>query len=1044
MRRALYTDGHEVLYDDLQETIESIRDEVVGRFGDASLDGVVSGLNVTSPIRSQVSVSTGSALIGGERAVLSTAATAEFNPTDVGFHVVLRFVTDDPVGRLTHPVTGQLKVGRTADSFEVAVVQTAEDTDVVLATITAIDDTTGIATLGTSNRKTIGVDIGLNRLDLSHLAVAGSVAVHVNDKRTGDVTSVNPHGNRPEDFGFRPDSTMPEHRKRSHAHQLVTSDPTSRSGLISFSGTTLNATQIVSGEEFVVEDTRVTTISPTSLSPSWNTAGGVLAILLGTNGTLSTVQILLYSGARTVTGVQPLYIDPESSLVGSRSLAYTVVGSRKFLSLDGGPLVEIEEPTAISNGDGFYTLYAGSVACAITFWIDYSALPVGNQTDTLTGFGSTYQTNYVTLGHVYFPPGGAGPLGYGDDGTGGLFYDTRPFGSIRLSHLDSELRTLVKRVTSEVRRDGWAFGGEQDTSPGGFIWQVKAGVVYIDGTRYLVKSLNVTCGAANTDYWIYVDSTGALVASTTDPALGTSRYARCHYVRTGAVSGFVYVRDERNVLRDLDRTMRLGCDDLTDKTTQQNPRLMIDNGPYGAARGLYRGRTLAIEGPGTLGYDTVRIYLDHWSFSPFLTNANPADKVAGLTIAINAKWKAENFTDQTALGSAVWEPDDATRDAVIYGFDGLGWYQQIKRREELQGVNPAWKDVSFFVLNPSWTNTPFQLDMENSALAVRTTEFFRRDGTLDIRERFDLDQSAINLVCPQNLVRAWGYLEVWSVAVAGTTTFKTYGRIHAGMNVGDAIYIGDGTNNLWKVPLLTRMLRYFVGEYEELIPDGIVVSSNQYDSFTLSNSDLSSPKVRLVDDGKTTAVIVKGPIVTSNSAEGSFTLGFMVVGTAADEAIPPADAIVDRDGHVQSAAVMRPDSGFATTRAEIHPFTVGAKRATDSASFGPVVPPSTQLPGPGGGLGIGDQNIEGPGEVLGLPDPGTSASVTGVPGGSGPRIVRTINGDSVVLGMDDNSMDPGASGRGPLQDPGGPGETGVGGRGTGPRPPRGRGGRSGG
>jgi hypothetical protein len=279
----------------------------------------------------------------------------------------------------------------------------------------------------------------------------------------------------------------------------------------------------------------------------------------------------------------------------------------------------------------------------------------------------------------------------------------------------------------------------------------------------------------------------------------------------------------------------------------------------------------------------------------------------------------------------------------------------------------------------TWSNTPFQLDAENVALSIHTTEFQDPNGNIDMRERVPVGQPISNSVTPQNMIRAWGLLNVETVSISATET-QVKGAILCGMNVaGQPIYIGNGHDNLWKIPLLTRLLR-FRNEKYTFVPDAVVVGTKFTEG--TPTDEAYEPKVRLDDDGKVTFVTIRGPSIPASGSiapiERPFAYSFVVIGSAVDEALPAADALLGDGFHTATASPSRPDSGYA------HEFV-------------PVRPP--------------------PRPVTTTPDIVTPAPAA--PTGPGSSLAPGLRGAADSTDLDDNSADPYPPGWRPPGSPGG-------------------------
>lgn len=929
MRRSLYNEDFELTLDDLQETIDSKTDEVVRRVADIAFSpGVISGLVVASAGEFSLSVSAGTAYdVHGERIVIGSETVA-FGASDAGKSVVARFLSSDDT-LSAHPVTGTLNPDRTIDSYELAVVAQPTADDVILATLDSIDETTNIATLGTATRQTWGGRFGLGAFDEATLLQSDTIYSHINALGTGaSVTTANPHRQSPKDVGFSPDTTQAVHQAVDHGPHLQTADPNSLSGLLSVSGDDIDTTPIVSGEAFIVNGTRVTTVTNPSLTVDFTPLKpGLFAVLMDDSGTIYTKSLLLYvNAARVVTGVTPVDVDPDYLITSPvKTLDYVVAGSVKTLSWGGGPAVTIQNAGDGFNGDRFYFLRDGDEAGGILVWVDYSALNVASQSEDITLEDVPETNGSVVLGNIPHMINDASPMGYGDDGTYGRVYDTRDFGNLSFLHLADELKDKIRRVHYDLRGDGWSEGGEEGASPGGFDFIVEAGVVYVGGKRFQLPTSTVALPAPNTTYFIYVNDTGTLTYSAVDPALtnvnSPIRYARAYTVTTGAVSGFVFTRNDRRSLPQTDDWVRLGVESLYSAIAQQIPRLKIDQGQFGTDRNKHRGRTLLLESDGPGGFHKLRVYLTNWSFNPFLNPLNGISKVSGIEIAVNAIWQPDYLGFDTLN---LWSVDNTANDAVLYGFDGFGCYFSVKRKEDFTGLVPLWSDTG--IEGVSWTSFPLQIDHQTSMAFMRTTPKLV-NGLVTGLENEAPVIAYTNTQHPKNLIKAWGFFDVYHKVDADENLIAVP-RVIAGMNVGDPEYIGDKTNNLWRIPLGTRILR-LVDDRLGVIPDGAVVAIDQQEP---SPSPVTRFRIYLFDDGKKTYVIVQGPInpapTVGQTAEGSFSINFMVVGAQTFEV--PSNIQI---GNVDFSGV------FGQT-------APGFGNVLQGLSFGPFVPMSGSLDDP--------------------------------------------------------------------------------------------------
>lgn len=1035
MKGPVFFDGQDVRLDDLSEMIDSLVSETKLRFGQMALGGIVSDMTLTPNGTNNVTVSAGTVLNSDGELVSTDSTDLPVHSTNIGYAVVMRFVEGAMTESILHPVTAEPIRSETADSYEFDIVLVPETSDVVVGTIVSVDDD-GVVTVSTSGRTEFGLKIGLGRVDLDSLDTTGTVAEHLAALGHGGLVSdANPHRQDLSDIGFRLDNTMPEHLRRSHRSHLRTGNPISRAGLLQIDGSTIDTIAAGEGEEFVVDGTAFN-ISQDPITPALAGTAGVFEVLLDSNGVLQTKQLMTYNAGRVVTGVMPVDLDQSAAFPGTpaTTLDFRIVDTVKQLSWNGGPYVTLRAPTDLSNGDAFYTLLGGAADGVLTVWVDYSALPgAGPLSDALLLVAYPDDATRMRLGHVFYLAAGA-ILGHGNEGVGGNVLDVRSVGSVALAHLDDDFKQLLRNVMTEMRRDGFAEGG--DLSSSGFDLTVAPSIIYVNGVRIVKATQTLTITANNPGIHIYFDRDGNIQGTDTDPVSWYGiPYCSIVYLQTNGI-GVSFLRDNRIVLPDVDRALKLGTDSLYSADAQQTPRLKMDQGAYGSSRGAYRGRTLLIEAPGPDGFDTVRLYANHWSYRVFGRGDQPIERTAGFDITINAKWLA----DDEALPpnqQSCWQADNAGRDAAVWGCDASGWYQQVKRHEDLVGSDGTWLDNLMFSISvlggaaprTDWSNSPFQFDSINSAITFHTTEFQNAKGEVDIRERIDLGPAGVtrstNAIVPQNLIRAWGRFAVFNTSVSDTEV-AIQGRIYCGVNVADPIYVGDGTNNLWHIPLLTRLLRVSDAKYGN-IPDAAVLSlPMQVEGFDPPTSDIRQNRVRIEDDGRSTYIVVKGPVTAATGIraqlEQSFTLNFFVVGAAADEAFPPPDALIDKNGasHVVKARTIVTGFGF------------------DNTPLKPPLPPE-----PSGGFQLPDQSGGGAsltGFGQGTFDP-SAGSVTltgfGNPNAAGPVVpppskppIFPAGWNGPAVGTDDNSLDPDQSGRGPLQPGGGRGpSTGRGHRG---------------
>lgn len=1042
MKGPVFFDGQDVLQDDLVELIDSLATETKLRFGQTVLGGIVVNMTLSPAGPNLVTVAAGTVMQVSGELIETEAVDLQVDQTDIGLPVVLHFLEDLKTVPVLHPVTGEPILSETQDSYEFSIGFVQDPDDIVVGTIVTVG-LDGIVTVSTAGRQEFGLKVGAGRLDTDKLDPTGEVALHLAALGTGTLlTDVNPHRQALEDIGFRPDNTIPNHLKRSHRSHLRTDNPLSRAGFVAISGLTLTSVPAVSEEEeFVVDgvafDAPQDPITPLLQGDGNVGYGGVLAVMLNSNGVLETKSILYYLFPRTITGVMPVDLDQTADFPSNPTtqMSFQVSAGVKQIRWMQGPWVSLSEPTDLLNGDAFYTLLGGIEAGVLTVWVDYSTLPAVPLTDTLRLEHYPDDNNDVRmrLGHLFYDRTGVSPiLGYGNEGTGGQILDTRSIGSIALQHLDNDFKDLLRSVMSELRRDGFVQGGE--ISVAGLSYAMESAVVYVDGNRLILPASGILVFPVSVSRYLYIDQDGVLQVSTTDPADLGQPFAAVAYM-TSDGGNIVYLRDDRTVLQDVDRMMKLGSDALSSADDQQLPRLRIDQGAYGSCRGFYRGRTLLIEAPGPSGFDKVRIYATHWSYFKGGQPTLPIERMVGIDVTFNARW----LPDDEALPpdqQACWRVDDASRDAAVWGYDSSGWYQQLKRHEDLAGQDGTWLDNSV-VFNSGeggsaarrdWSNSPFQFDLDSVSISFHTTEFQNSQGLLDIKERIPIGTACSNAVVPQNLIRAWGLLEVSGTAI-NETEVEVKGAIRVGLNIGDPIYLDDGSNsNTWKIALRTRLLRINDPKYG-LVPDGAVVSCDQ-SSGGQDGDDFLRPRVRLEDDGKTTYVIVRGPLIpaddTSPQRERSFSLNFIVVGTAADEALPPPEAIVGDGTHTITQPVTMGDWSRPNVpiKRPVVPFTV----MTGVTDLGAALGSSGPFFGPGGVTGV-----PGGGVPISV-DPGGGFQISvdpGVPPVSRPPMPpgsRDMQHNSYTT--DDNSNDPYLGGRGPRLPGGGRGpNTGRGGRG---------------
>lgn len=915
MDQSLYFDGQHVLVDDVKNTIETKRQALADRISELAFEvGVVSGLVVTSPSAYTLSVTSGAAYdSNGERITVGSTQTVKFSQNNLNWFLVAAFVEgDETLG--THAFIGNLEPLRTSDSFSLTLVQFPGADDVVLTKIVSIDTGTNVATFDTTQRMSYGLRLGFNRLASAAFTSSTPIIQHVMNVGGGTVSATNPHGQTPEDVGFRADNTQTLHQRYSHGDYLQALSEASISGQVSFNNLAATVTQVQTGEAFICDGLRIETI-PTSYTVVQGANPSTIALYVNSAGAVVQRTLAAYTTAsRNITGVQPVDVDPDT-IAGTYTLTYTVTGGRKYLNLTNGPLIELEAPHDAFQGDRFYHLPTSG---GLTVWVDYSALPGGSITDSIAISVPTEWTGHAPLVQIFNRNNGSTLLGYGDEGTFGRVLDQREFGSIGYRHLDGDLKLLLQRMHGELQPNGWAEGGEYSL-PGGMAFKIGAGVVYVDGMRFVKPDTTFTMTPSTTTFLV-VDEAGDFDDPGVDPASSGFygvKYARGYRVTTNG-GAIIHIVDERVKLTKDDVAINLGVQSMYNAIVQQVPRVIANQGFYGGQTSLVRNRTLLAESKGPSGYPAVRLYMTHWMYTPYGRAANGLKRTVGFEITTNAKW----MTDTSGTQGNAWVADTNGSDATLFGYDKDGLYFRNKNREDITSGSASWSDLGMDRSNDdtnptagntllggfagllltkltqpvpplklvpmrrladrsTWSNSPLKMDLSAGRWFFRTSPV---QGALSLEglENASSDSDYVNAFAPKNLTKAWGLFEVTQQVVSSQVI--THSRIVAGMNVWEPAPLGDGINK-WKISLMTRLTRVKDPRFQFMV-SGVVLSFPK--SVPIFAANPLYPTCTLMDDGNSTYVMVQGPlyVIAGVTYEQPFSVHFAVLGEQTDEPLP--------------------------------------------------------------------------------------------------------------------------------------------------------------
>lgn len=527
MQQSLFFDGQNVLVEDVSFIETSVTNEVTRRIVDISSSVGIIGtpgdgtLEVTSNGPFSLLIAPGSAYdSNGEYIKITNPVTQSFGGSDTGKFVVVRYLSVDNTP-VAHPITGALTNTRRTDSFTTTVLSFPATTDVILAKITAISGG-NIATLSDTQRQYWSARLGPGSVTDADLDPNGAVITHINTFGTGTVTSHNPHGLAPIDIGFTPDATPTTHQLLDHSNGFE-AGTNINCALVTVNAVpapdSLNIQQTGINDSFIIAGVRLNgsgKLTATSITFADGTVNPALyEIVLNSNGTPSKSTRATYNAAKNITGVQITDVSTNHAS-GSRVLSFTA--STKTLTWDNGQAVTLDPVNGSFNGDAFYTLKRSTTETQnITIWVDFSSLPVTDQTDAITIVNSVVSSSLMLLSSVPWSGSATGFLGFGDQGASGSAIDRRTFGNLNMVNIDTQTqqneffrRSRENSGNGFVNTPGFVFSGAVLT------FNIPPSTFYLEGQRFDLTSavLTLTNNATN---FVFINKSGVWATSTTHP-----------------------------------------------------------------------------------------------------------------------------------------------------------------------------------------------------------------------------------------------------------------------------------------------------------------------------------------------------------------------------------------------------------------------------------------------------------------------------------------------------------------------------------------------
>jgi len=531
MQRSLFFDGQDVQLSDIDNVEVTKVAELKRRITDISTQqGIITGLAVTNPSAFVLEVAVGTAYdSNGEVIIVPASPLANrqitVNAGQVGEFLVIDYVSVDGTP-IAHPITGVLNDTRRTDSFVLSMDASPVNPSVVLATLTALDGG-GNATLDVLEdplgpRVFWSARIAQNQITDEMLVSSDGVIVHINTFGTGTVSGDNPHGLSPADVGFVTDTTPLVHQRLDHGNGIEQGSSTN-AGL-----TTVNAgpapdeltiTNLVSGDNIIINGVRLddtTGISPTTLT--FGSAGvnpELYEVTLSELGVAAAVLRASYTGAKTITGVQVVDVSATHA-TGNFVLNYVAAGNGS-LAWDNGPVQILDDPLDSFDGDKFYILRRSTDAeDAIRVHVDFSAIPVGDQSDTINIIATTVGKTQFLLATAPWSGSATGFLGFGDDAASGVAFDKRIFGNMDADQLGQASEDLVHTYLRETRADGMVDGGTV-VGISGLDVTIESGVGYCNGIRFIWNQVSPQSLTDNDISYIWVDELGVVQVTDYSP-----------------------------------------------------------------------------------------------------------------------------------------------------------------------------------------------------------------------------------------------------------------------------------------------------------------------------------------------------------------------------------------------------------------------------------------------------------------------------------------------------------------------------------------------
>lgn len=310
-----------------------------------------------------------------------------------------------------------------------------------------------------------------------------------------------------------------EHRDHEHTNG-ITGDSAAGTLLPGVSVTNMTVPVVAAGSGYTVNGRYLTATAPLLINAaSVGALRGLLSLYIDQLGVLAgDYRITKDADALDISAARLVDVS-DNHTTGTFTLTFNPVGN--VLTWDTG------EPVPVTTS-GRYRLYRPDY----TQWIEVEmsgALPGILVSDNYTVNASRKTDDYFLVGYYFWD--GAAVLVLGTD--------KRLFGNIGNAEISDDYKDLEYFPPLDDLRGSMVYSGGAASSAGGLNLRLTGPIVtYIQGRRLLVGgSYNGVAIPASSTRYVYVDASGVLTVSATDPATVTGLvYADICSVVTGGVS----------------------------------------------------------------------------------------------------------------------------------------------------------------------------------------------------------------------------------------------------------------------------------------------------------------------------------------------------------------------------------------------------------------------------------------------------------------------------------------------------------------------------